>query len=165
LEMESQHRQYQQMKQQQQLDSQYNDHLTKLKSEVLVLQNQIQSNNSTIHFDALETKLSGLPMIELKELETNLHDLLLKIGQAKVDLVQQSNENSRKEYELLKKQSKSIMDQMLHSKMCKVCEENFLEIVLIPCGHVCLCLACSERIKVCPICRTQADQKLRVYQS
>jgi hypothetical protein len=38
-------------------------------------------------------------------------------------------------------------------------------IVLIPCGHMCICEPCSRdnRIKRCPICMANISGKYRVY--
>ncbi|XP_053625542.1 mitochondrial E3 ubiquitin protein ligase 1 [Plodia interpunctella] len=39
-------------------------------------------------------------------------------------------------------------------QLCVVCSENPKEIILLPCGHVCLCEDCSDNITgSCPICR------------
>jgi E3 ubiquitin-protein ligase MUL1 len=35
---------------------------------------------------------------------------------------------------------------------------------LLPCGHVCLCLDCSERINdFCPVCRAEIQTKATAY--
>lgn len=41
------------------------------------------------------------------------------------------------------------------SSNCVVCLTNPREIVLLDCGHVCLCMECMELLpnKACPICR------------
>ncbi|XP_072943357.1 mitochondrial E3 ubiquitin protein ligase 1 [Epargyreus clarus] len=40
------------------------------------------------------------------------------------------------------------------AQLCVVCAENPKEVILLPCGHVCLCEDCSDHISdKCPICR------------
>lgn len=49
-------------------------------------------------------------------------------------------------------------------QLCVVCKTNAREIILLPCGHVCLCEDCSASINSnCPICRTQIIQKAAAY--
>merc|ERR1712008_242049 len=36
---------------------------------------------------------------------------------------------------------------------CVICLEGAQETALDPCGHICLCLACSAAVKNCPMCR------------
>jgi hypothetical protein len=44
------------------------------------------------------------------------------------------------------------------SNECNVCMSNPKDAAFIPCGHVCCCLLCAEKIirgtRKCPICRT-----------
>lgn len=49
-------------------------------------------------------------------------------------------------------------------QLCIVCKTNPREIILLPCGHVCLCEDCSDSIKLfCPACRQKIDQKAAAY--
>lgn len=45
---------------------------------------------------------------------------------------------------------------------CVVCLDADLDLVFSPCGHMCCCHTCGERLTKCPICRARA-QPLRVY--
>ncbi|KAJ8648473.1 hypothetical protein MRB53_001496 [Persea americana] len=38
--------------------------------------------------------------------------------------------------------------------LCRICFEGEISVVLLPCRHLILCSACSEKCKKCPICRT-----------
>lgn len=48
---------------------------------------------------------------------------------------------------------------------CVVCLERIKCIVLVPCGHLCLCISCSSRLKMdeCPLCREDIIHKQYVY--
>lgn len=49
-------------------------------------------------------------------------------------------------------------------EICVVCRTNPREIILLPCGHVCLCEDCSDDINSdCPICRSPIVQKTAAY--
>ncbi|CAH0554453.1 unnamed protein product [Brassicogethes aeneus] len=46
------------------------------------------------------------------------------------------------------------------SQLCVVCKSNPIEIILLPCGHVCLCEDCQADINDnCPVCRAPIDKK------
>ncbi|XP_068681658.1 tumor susceptibility gene 101 protein-like [Montipora foliosa] len=51
---------------------------------------------------------------------------------------------------------------------CIICMEKKSDSVLIPCGHLGVCLRCANELKrtttVCPVCRKNIDQVIRVYQ-
>ncbi len=48
---------------------------------------------------------------------------------------------------------------------CVVCLENRKGILLLPCSHMCVCVACSENSSLlkCPICRSAIEGKLLVF--
>lgn len=55
-------------------------------------------------------------------------------------------------------------DDLPENQICVVCRENPKEIILLPCGHVCLCEDCAVDItESCPICRTHIEKKNVAY--
>ena len=56
-------------------------------------------------------------------------------------------------------QSSSLDD----SKTCVVCMDAPLQMVLVPCGHMCVCEECSSQILQCPLCRTPTENALKVF--
>ncbi|KAJ0038067.1 hypothetical protein Pint_23334 [Pistacia integerrima] len=60
---------------------------------------------------------------------------------------------SQQEYERL--QNEKIL--------CRVCFEEQISIVLLPCRHHILCSTCSEKCKKCPICRVFIEERLSIY--
>lgn len=46
---------------------------------------------------------------------------------------------------------------------CNICLDNAINCVLIPCGHLCCCYACAMPQKICPICRVELADKVKVY--
>ncbi|XP_017774313.1 PREDICTED: mitochondrial ubiquitin ligase activator of nfkb 1 [Nicrophorus vespilloides] len=55
-------------------------------------------------------------------------------------------------------------DDLPEIHLCVVCRINPREIILLPCGHVCLCEDCSTGIvDNCPVCRSAIDKKSAAY--
>ena len=53
------------------------------------------------------------------------------------------------------------------SQFCKICMENEISFVFIPCGHLITCENCalSENLKNCPMCRKKITTRLKTYLS
>ncbi|KAK9873441.1 hypothetical protein WA026_022673 [Henosepilachna vigintioctopunctata] len=53
------------------------------------------------------------------------------------------------------------------SQLCIICEERSRCIVIVPCGHLCLCKECNDILKEydhnCPICRQNIEQAVIVF--
>ncbi|XP_059453710.1 uncharacterized protein LOC132184192 [Corylus avellana] len=60
---------------------------------------------------------------------------------------------SQQEYERL--QNEKIL--------CRVCFEEQINVVLLPCRHHILCSTCCDKCKKCPICRVPIEERLPVY--
>ncbi|XP_059684703.1 E3 ubiquitin-protein ligase LRSAM1 isoform X1 [Gavia stellata] len=48
---------------------------------------------------------------------------------------------------------------------CVVCMEQETQMVFLPCGHVCCCQTCCERLRTCPLCRKDITQRIRIFHS
>ena len=42
---------------------------------------------------------------------------------------------------------------MKEARTCKICMDNEVEVVLLPCGHSVSCVNCADKLKNCPVCR------------
>lgn len=51
----------------------------------------------------------------------------------------------------------------LQRRTCCVCLVKPLQVVLIPCGHACVCRKCSRRLDTCPLCRLEIQATQRFY--
>ncbi|XP_028274113.1 E3 ubiquitin-protein ligase LRSAM1 [Parambassis ranga] len=49
------------------------------------------------------------------------------------------------------------------SSECVVCMETGSQVIFLPCGHVCCCHVCSDALQTCPLCRSNIDQRIRLY--
>ncbi|KAJ9708110.1 hypothetical protein PVL29_000259 [Vitis rotundifolia] len=47
--------------------------------------------------------------------------------------------------------------------LCRVCFDEQINMVLLPCRHHVLCSTCCEKCKRCPICRVFIEERLPVY--
>jgi hypothetical protein len=50
-----------------------------------------------------------------------------------------------------------------HDLRCVVCLTEPLCAIVLPCAHVCLCMACAARVTRCPVCRGERECARRVY--
>uniref|UniRef100_A0A1A9X0D7 RING-type E3 ubiquitin transferase n=1 Tax=Glossina brevipalpis TaxID=37001 RepID=A0A1A9X0D7_9MUSC len=58
------------------------------------------------------------------------------------------------EKERKKRRARSRPQNVTPDQLCVVCTTNPKEVIILPCGHVCICEDCSEKIKqTCPVCR------------
>lgn len=49
-------------------------------------------------------------------------------------------------------------------QLCVVCVTNPKEVIVLPCGHVCLCEDCSAQIQTkCPVCRGKIESKSAAF--
>ncbi|XP_059721053.1 E3 ubiquitin-protein ligase LRSAM1 isoform X4 [Haemorhous mexicanus] len=48
---------------------------------------------------------------------------------------------------------------------CVVCMEQEPQMIFLPCGHVCCCQGCCERLHSCPLCRQDIAQRVRIFHS
>ena len=46
---------------------------------------------------------------------------------------------------------------------CQVCFAELKTILLTPCGHVCTCLNCSNRLEICLLCRVKIKATAKVF--
>ena len=55
--------------------------------------------------------------------------------------------------------SKSQISERDLENLCTICYQNPTQVIIVPCGHKCLCLACYQRekenLEKCPICNKE----------
>lgn len=48
---------------------------------------------------------------------------------------------------------------------CVVCMEQEAQMIFLNCGHVCCCQTCCETLRICPLCRKDIVQRVRIFHS
>ncbi|XP_052789514.1 uncharacterized protein LOC128223991 [Mya arenaria] len=56
-------------------------------------------------------------------------------------------------------------EQLREQTVCKVCQDNSVSIVFLPCGHLVTCVDCAPAMRKCPICRADVKGTVRTYMS
>jgi len=49
------------------------------------------------------------------------------------------------------------------NKVCKVCMDQMINSVFIPCGHLCCCYECAQSCSQCPICRAHPEKIVKTF--
>lgn len=74
---------------------------------------------------------------------------------------QKQIDDARKQRRLL---NPSSSEENGNHPVCVICLTNSVEVVILECGHACLCLFCSERINgKCPVCRSRVDRIVTAF--
>ena len=48
---------------------------------------------------------------------------------------------------------------------CKVCLDNNIDSVFLPCGHLVVCTNCAPSLDMCPVCRRKINETIKVFMS
>ena len=78
-----------------------------------------------------------------------------------VETLEVENKNLKKSQQFFEKENQSLKE----SKFCKICMDNEINIVLVPCGHFISCDDCASCLKFCPMCRRKINVKVKTYMS
>ncbi|XP_018493732.1 E3 ubiquitin-protein ligase LRSAM1 [Galendromus occidentalis] len=109
----------------------------------------------------VEERLYELTVNEYEKRDKRQNDNMMNIAQERVELAANLNELIlKKEIELSEFRSAGVSthfeDSGIADRDCVVCLGDGLQlIVLLPCGHVCVCRYCAEKLTVCPLCRQE----------
>lgn len=51
------------------------------------------------------------------------------------------------------------------ARLCKICMDNEVGIVFLPCGHLASCVNCAPNLQDCPVCRSAIKATVRTFLS
>lgn len=51
------------------------------------------------------------------------------------------------------------------ARLCKICMDNEVGIVFLPCGHLATCVNCASNLQDCPVCRSAIKATVRTFLS
>lgn len=89
-----------------------------------------------------------------------------KMIKTTLKLEQMKNRLLENEINKLKDENKYLLDinkNLVDINRCNVCYVNAKDIIIIPCGHYSCCSDCIVNLVGCPVCRTNIEGKLNVY--
>ncbi|TNJ29017.1 Ankyrin repeat protein 2 [Giardia muris] len=88
----------------------------------------------------------------------------LQLGQ-KISSLEQQLEMYKDRYDNLQKTLIQRVQEAKSTTICIVCLTNPKDTLLQPCGHLCACSNCAERImnQTCPFCRTPIESVIKAY--
>ena len=74
------------------------------------------------------------------------------------------------EEEVIRREKANLRDdteRLYRSSLCVMCVKNAREIVILPCGHYCLCVACEKQCRFCPVkkCAMLITFAIRTFQA
>ncbi|GLV43984.1 Death-associated inhibitor of apoptosis 2 [Carabus blaptoides fortunei] len=55
--------------------------------------------------------------------------------------------------------------QLKEARLCKICMDNEIGVVFLPCGHLTTCVNCAPSLKDCPVCRSVIKGTVRTFLS
>ena len=50
-------------------------------------------------------------------------------------------------------------------RLCKICRQEDVQVVFLPCGHLASCVKCSASASQCPLCKILITERVRTYAS
>jgi len=74
---------------------------------------------------------------------------------------QAEDDEARLTTEILGRQLHELQEQ----RICKVCLDEEINIVFLPCGHLVCCAMCAPALTKCPVCRANITDSVRTYLS
>lgn len=100
------------------------------------------------------------------ENEHNLNNLLeelLNVLRARGEQVRTPVYYQSEQLEIVQNQQFEDSNEDRLIPKCSICLENNCSIVLIPCGHACVCHGCCSSLRNCPICRREVSSHQTLY--
>ncbi|KAK3099246.1 hypothetical protein FSP39_001508 [Pinctada imbricata] len=70
-------------------------------------------------------------------------------GATGVSTPENNREETKEEFEALLEENRHLKDQQI----CKICMDDPISIVFLPCGHMVTCGNCAPAMRKCPLCR------------
>ncbi|KAJ8925294.1 hypothetical protein NQ315_009123 [Exocentrus adspersus] len=61
------------------------------------------------------------------------------------------------------KDSEEKLHRLIDALTCKICMDNQIDVVFLPCAHVVACTVCASKVDRCPLCRSQFAQAQKLY--
>jgi len=130
-------------------------------------------NNDKLYDGLVKTKsmlFEGDKIVNIKyDKRSSMDDIyisLCNIWDVKFKREKKRNMNMEKLYKIESQRLKSSLNNIKKDKsVCSICFDKKIDKLCYPCGHLCMCSSCVERIKdtKCPICRKEVTEYINVF--
>ncbi|XP_031630939.1 death-associated inhibitor of apoptosis 2-like isoform X2 [Contarinia nasturtii] len=86
-----------------------------------------------------------------------------KVSESSTNESGTSNDNSNTTTKKLSLEEENR--QLKDARLCKVCMDDDVAVVFLPCGHLVTCVQCAPSVTACPLCRTAIKAFVRTFLS
>ncbi|XP_046344485.2 E3 ubiquitin-protein ligase XIAP-like [Haliotis rufescens] len=89
-------------------------------------------------------------------------------GDDKGEKCDDSSERTMDDDDSSDEDSQSLMEenrQLKEQRQCKICMDEEVNVVFLPCGHLVCCATCAPALRKCPICRANIRGTVRTFMS
>lgn len=114
---------------------------------------------------ALEARLFELTVHEYEKRDKKQEDQMVAMAEERVELAANLNDLLiKRDIQISEFRAAGLHFEFEESGIvdrdCVVCLEDGIQlVVLLPCGHVCVCRTCSEKLTHCPLCREPINRQ------
>ena len=133
-------------------------------------------NITNTRLNILESELSNSTSLLTQlssDIDTFTHKMELSFIKEELDVCKMQNTLLQLKYELLLHSHNDIIAQnkamtaQLDGYMCSICLTKAKDCILEPCGHFVGCMTCINLLPdtKCPVCRTDCNYYIRVFNS
>nr|XP_020666678.1 E3 ubiquitin-protein ligase XIAP isoform X1 [Pogona vitticeps]XP_020666679.1 E3 ubiquitin-protein ligase XIAP isoform X2 [Pogona vitticeps] len=81
------------------------------------------------------------------------------------DLISAQHENAPRASWEKDLSTEEKLRRLQEEKLCKICMDKTISVVLIPCGHLVACEDCAKAVDRCPLCCTVITKRQKIYTS
>lgn len=84
------------------------------------------------------------------------------------EVVKEKGVEKKEEAECKENKAVSLEEEnrlLKEARLCKICMDNEVGIVFLPCGHLASCVNCAPNLQDCPVCRSAIKATVRTFLS
>lgn len=124
-----------------------------------LMEDHTRLDNSTPTSSSLELKTLFNQVMQSANNSTKRITQESDIAESKHDKKEMDNESD--EIMSLREENRKLKE----ARLCKICMDNELAIVFLPCGHLATCDNCIPALTTCPLCRLKIRAYVRIFLS
>lgn len=109
------------------------------------------------HLSSSSTKSAAGSSTASSDGESGLDDSNCSMSEGEQDNTEEQLSAANKQVADLKDQ----LERLRESRLCKICMDAELSVMLLPCTHMATCVNCTLALTICPICRTDIKHVIK----